>query len=271
MRGTSQRSLSSVWSRFAPVLDAAGNGSSALGEQLFTVLDALDSSSALKRGLADPARPGADKVALVRSLLAEGFDARVVDVVTWLVEERWTADADLAEAVEHLAVASVLVEARSRDALVTVEEELFTIMRGLVGSREARSALTAHGVTPADRGRLLDQVLAGRGDAATQTLARRAATHPRGRRFVATLTWYSEIGADLRGELVGLVTTSVPFTETQADRLGRLLADTYGKKVRLNFVVDPTVLGGLRVQVGADVIDATVLSRMTDARRRMAS
>jgi F-type H+-transporting ATPase subunit delta len=35
--------------------------------------------------------------------------------------------------------------------------------------------------------------------------------------------------------------------------------------------VDPHVLGGLRVQVGPEVIDATVLARLADARRRLAS
>lgn len=271
MRGTSQRSLSAVWTGFLPVLDAAGDDASVIGEQLFAVLDALDSSKALVRGLADPARPGDSKAALVRQLLGAGFDQRVVDVVAGLVAERWTADADLAEAVEHLAVAAMLVSARSRGQLQVVEDELFTIMRSLLGSREARSAISAPGVTVDDRLRLLDSVLAGRGDAVTQRLARRATSHPRGRRFVAALTWYSDIAAGLRDRLVALVTASQPFSEAQLDRLGRLLAQSYGKEVQLNFTVDPAVLGGLRIQVGDDIVDATVLSRMTDARRRMAS
>jgi len=35
--------------------------------------------------------------------------------------------------------------------------------------------------------------------------------------------------------------------------------------------VEPAVLGGLRIQVGADVVDSTVLSRLADARRRLVS
>ena len=271
MRGTSQRSLSTVWSGFEPVLQAAGDDASVIGEQLFAVLDALDSSKALVRALADPARSGDSKAALVRQILGGSLDPRVVDAVAGLVVERWTADADLVEAVEHLAVAALLVSARSRGQLQVVEDELFTIMRSLLGSREARSALSAPGVTVEDRLRLLDTVLAGRGDEVTQQLARRATSHPRGRRFVAALTWYSSIAAELRDRLVALVTASQPFSEEQLDRLGRILAQAYGKELQLNFTVDPAVLGGLRVQVGDDVVDATVLSRMTDARRRMAS
>ena len=49
------------------------------------------------------------------------------------------------------------------------------------------------------------------------------------------------------------------------------LATALGRRVELNVVVDPTVVGGLRVQSGPDVIDATVLARLADARRRLAS
>jgi F-type H+-transporting ATPase subunit delta len=34
-------------------------------------------------------------------------------------------------------------------------------------------------------------------------------------------------------------------------------------------VVDPAVLGGIRVEIGDDVIDGTISSRLDDARRRL--
>jgi F-type H+-transporting ATPase subunit delta len=36
-------------------------------------------------------------------------------------------------------------------------------------------------------------------------------------------------------------------------------------------VVDPEVLGGLRIDLGDDVIDGTVVSRLAEARRSIAS
>ena len=38
----------------------------------------------------------------------------------------------------------------------------------------------------------------------------------------------------------------------------------------LNELVDPDVIGGVRVEIGDDVIDGTVASRLDDARRRLA-
>ena len=39
--------------------------------------------------------------------------------------------------------------------------------------------------------------------------------------------------------------------------------------MHLNVVVDPEVLGGLRVEIGDEVIDGTIVSRLDDARRRL--
>jgi F-type H+-transporting ATPase subunit delta len=37
--------------------------------------------------------------------------------------------------------------------------------------------------------------------------------------------------------------------------------------VHLNVLVDPEVLGGIKVEIGDDVIDGTIASRLDDARR----
>ena len=34
-------------------------------------------------------------------------------------------------------------------------------------------------------------------------------------------------------------------------------------------VVDPDVIGGIRVEIGDDVIDGTIASRLDDARRKL--
>jgi F-type H+-transporting ATPase subunit delta len=40
--------------------------------------------------------------------------------------------------------------------------------------------------------------------------------------------------------------------------------------VRLNVDVDPAVLGGLRVEIGGELVDGTVSARLEEARRRLA-
>ena len=80
----------------------------------------------------------------------------------------------------------------------------------------------------------------------------------------------ADVIAQWRDRQVATVTTAHDLTPAQKERLGGLLERLLGRRVALNVVVDPRVVGGLRVQSGADVLDATVLARLADARRRLA-
>ena len=72
-------------------------------------------------------------------------------------------------------------------------------------------------------------------------------------------------------ELVATVTRRARRSPTaSSERLADALARQYGRPVHLNVVVDPDVIGGMRVEIGDDVIDGTVASRLDDARRRLA-
>ncbi len=270
MRGTSGASLAEAQSRFEPVLRAAGEGALALGEELFAVVDALDSSGALRRTLSDPSLPAESKQAVVDRVLASSFDPRVVEVVRTLAGSRWSADKDLAEAIESLAVAATLADAEARGTLETVEDELFRITRSLQGEREARQVLSDPTTAPERRAALVDALLAGKADRSTVAIARRATIALRGRRFVATLVAVGNVIAERRELLVATVTSAVALSDAQTQRLGTLLEQAYGRPVQVYVTVDPGVVGGLRIQVGADLVDNTVLSRLAGARRQLA-
>jgi F-type H+-transporting ATPase subunit delta len=61
---------------------------------------------------------------------------------------------------------------------------------------------------------------------------------------------------------VAVVTSAVPLTDGQKQRLGAALAKLYGRQMYLNLDVDPTVLGGISVRVGEEVIDGTIEERL---------
>lgn len=270
MRGTSLASLRATQLRFEPVLASVGTQALTLGEQLFAVVDALDSSGSLRRTLSDPAVDGGAKAGLVEGVLGR-LDPRVVDVVSGLVQERWSSADDLIEAVEHLGFDAVLASAQAGNELVRVEDELFRITRSLVGQREVRQALFDPRVPGDKRAVLAENLLRGKVADATLAVAKRAAAAPRGRRFVATLGLVGDLAAARRERLVAAVTSGSELSQAQLDRLGGILQQAYGQELQLNVTVDPEILGGLRIQVGADVVDSTVLARLADARRRLAS
>ena len=66
------------------------------------------------------------------------------------------------------------------------------------------------------------------------------------------------------------MTSAVPLTEQQRDRLAAALSAQLGFDVQINVVIDPEVVGGLRVSLGGELIDGTLASRIGDAQRRIA-
>ncbi|HRA51534.1 F0F1 ATP synthase subunit delta [Actinotalea sp.] len=270
MRGTSAASLEAVRTGFEPALRAAGGDAATLGAQLFAFVDALDSSGSLRRALSDPARSGADKAGLVRGLVGRTADPRVVTVLEAFAGGRWSREEDLVVAIETLAADAVLASAQAAGLLEQVEDELFRLDRVLIGQRELRRAVTDRAATPERRENLVHGLLDGRLLPATVQLVSRGARAPRGRTMSTMLSLMGRLAARRRQRLVAEVTSAAPLSAAQAARLTALLERSYGRAVQLNVAIDPEVLGGLRVQVGPEVVDSTVLSRIDDARRRLA-
>ena len=85
----------------------------------------------------------------------------------------------------------------------------------------------------------------------------------------ATHPVHQKVIADVQAQAVATVRVARPLPDAEVDRLAAALTAQYGRPVHLNLLVDPSVLGGIRVEIGDDVIDGTVSSRLDDARRRL--
>ncbi|GAB2682461.1 F0F1 ATP synthase subunit delta [Thalassiella azotivora] len=268
MRGSSRASLAAATERVEPLL--SGPDAARLGEELFAVARLLDSSAQLRRALSDPARDGQGKADLVGRLLGTQVAGVTLDVVQGMVRDRWSSAADLSDALEHLGVLAVVADAEQTGRLDTVEDELFRFGRVVDGDADLRRALDDRSVQAQAKRQVVERLLAGRAAPQTLTLVQQAVTAPRGRRLEAVLEEYSQIAADRRGRLVARVTAAVPLTEAQRLRLAGALTRIYGRPMHVDVDLDTEVIGGLRIQVGDEVIDATVLTRLDDARRRLA-
>lgn len=268
MRGTSQASRAAVLREFEPVATAAGDEGIVIAEQLFAVVDTLDKSGSLRRALTDPARPGADKATLVRRLFGS-LDERAVTVVAEFANARWSGEHDLAESIDDAGEVAVFTYAESQGTLEAVEEELFRVERLLTAERELLVAMSNRSATKAQRLALLEATMGGKLLPTTQALLTRVVGMPRGRRLIPSINALLEIAAARRGRSVANVTAAVELTAAQRTRLGEILKQAYGRDMQINVAVDPEVLGGIRVQVGSEVVDGTVLSRLDEARRRL--
>ena len=85
------------------------------------------------------------------------------------------------------------------------------------------------------------------------------------------LETYQKVAAEHRNRLVATVRVARDLDGQEQTRLQEALAAQYSRPVHLNVVVDPAVLGGIRVQIGDDVVDGTILRRLESAKRHLGS
>jgi F-type H+-transporting ATPase subunit delta len=269
LQGASRESLAAARDTLGTLLRAGDTDLAALSDELFDVTSLLDREKGLRRALTDPSRSGDDRAGLVRGLLSDRVGSAGLDVLVWAVRARWSAPRDLADAVELLAVEARVAAAEKAGRLDAVEDELFRTARVVAGSPELRVALADRSAPLDSRAALVEDLLAGKATDETRHLVRRAVVAPRGRSFDRTLEQYADVAADRRSRLVATVTATVPLTERQRERLGTALARLYGHEVQLNIQVDPALIGGIRVEIGDELIEGSVVSRLDDARRRL--
>lgn len=270
MRAASEASLAAASDRWEPVLAATTDSAARrLGEDLFAVVDALDSSASLRRALTDPSRDGDSKAALAQGLLGGKTADDVADLVAGVVRSRWSSEADLPEALEELGTAAVLTAAQSRGELVRVEDEIFRFERTLATQRDLRVALGSVDLPAQRRTSVVEALLGEKVAPETALLIGRTVGALRQRSVTARLDRIAQLAAARRRRVVATVTAATPMTEAQVARLTDILARMYGTEVQVNVGIDPEVLGGLRVQIGADVVDATVAGKVFEARRRI--
>ncbi|MDR3106705.1 MAG: F0F1 ATP synthase subunit delta [Bifidobacteriaceae bacterium] len=270
MAGGSAASLAKAKLEASRVLAKLKGREALVGDELFALTDALDADPALARALTNPNRPAAAKERLIRQAMSGHF-APAVELAAKVTALRWSKDRDLADALELLAFGANLAAAQAKKILAKVEEELFEVDTVLRNNRDLRTALGDRVASPTARVRLTNAVFAQAVSPETLYLLERLVRHPRGRGIRYALKYVGDLVADLRQRLVVVATSSAPLSQTQASSLTKLLAAEYGRDIQLNVSIDQSVIGGLRLRVGDDVVDGSLLTRFTLLRRDLAS
>lgn len=75
--------------------------------------------------------------------------------------------------------------------------------------------------------------------------------------------------ADERGEVTADVVSAQALSADQQKRLSETLASKTGKKVKLNARVDETLIGGMIVKLGSQMIDSSIRSKLTSLQNAM--
>lgn len=264
-RGGSAEAVAALTEELESVLSSSD--AAAVGAELFGVAATLRSEGALRRFATDGSVPAEGKAGVVGELFRGKVSDGTMTLLTSAVGRRWTATRDLPDALEQLGVVAQVRSAGRETGRLA--DELFAVAQAVKDNAEFRDALSDPARSKEDKARLLRTLLEGKALPATLALAEQALAGSY-RTVSAALADYQKIAAEVHGRNVATVRVARPLSDGEAERLADALSSQYGRPVHLNLVVDPRLLGGIRVEIGDDVIDGTVASRLDDARRRLA-
>ncbi len=267
MKGGSSKSLKVVLEKTEQVLSDGADGS-ALGADLFALARSQDDAHALRRALTEPAVPAGAKARLLRSLFETRVGDAAIQVAEVAVGQRWSSTRDFPDALEEASVAAYVAQADGAGHLDDLEDDLFRIGRIVEGSAGLREALNDQAVSWEGKRSLVADLLGDKVDPSTKALLEQAVAG-RHRALTSTLATYQRVAAKRRDSMIATVWVASPLSDEHRDRLANALSEQHSRQIHLNVVVDPAVLGGVRVAVGDEVLDSTVESRLKQAQRRL--
>ena len=269
LRAASRESLAAVVAEFDSI--AAGLDEAALttlSDELAAVARLLLGEPNLDRHLAEPSDNPAAKIALLEAVLSGKVGAPALDILRAAVSGRWSEQSNLVDTIEHVARLALLKRAEVRGEVAEVEDQLFKFGRVLDTQPRLTTLLGDYTTPAAGRIALLDKVVVG-GNATAKALLEQTVGLLRGERADEAVLDLAELAVARRGEVVAHVVAAAALTDTQSTRLAAVLTRIYGHPVSVQLHVDPSVLGGLTITVGDEVIDGSISSRLAAASTRL--
>jgi F-type H+-transporting ATPase subunit delta len=273
MRSASRRALKSVTDRFDAIAkDLDVPGLEKLSRELVSVAKMLDGEIVVTRYLTLPSEDAAPRVRLLERLLSGKVGDPTLELVRAAVSERWSANADLIDAVEHVSRQALLEVAAREDRVDEVEDQLFRFARILEAQPRLAVLLGEYGTPAEGRVELLRNVLksaTGSSNRITNSLLSQTIELLRGQSADDAVMFLAEAAVARRNEVVAQVTAAAVPSDAQRTRLTEVLSRIYGHPVAVQLQIDAALLGGLLISVGDEVIDGTLSSRLTAAEAQL--
>ncbi|ORV92999.1 ATP F0F1 synthase subunit delta [Mycobacterium interjectum] len=273
MRSASREALRALSDRFGTIAkDLDNKALSALSTDLVAVAKMLDREIVVTRYLTVPAEDAAPRVRLIERLVSGKVGDAALDVLRAAVSERWSANSDLVDAIEHISRQALLEVAERDDKVDEVEDQLFRVSRLLEAQPRLAILLGDYGSPAEGRIGLLRKVLESgstRVNPVTLSLLTQTIELLRGEPAEVAVKFLAEVAVARRGEIVAQVTAAAELSDTQRARLTEVLSRIYTHPVTVQLQIDPDVLGGLLIAVADEVIDGTLSSRLAAAEAQL--
>jgi F-type H+-transporting ATPase subunit delta len=272
IRSASRQALDELRKEEDAVFDGrtSAESLSKIAGDLYAVADLLVAQPRLRRNLGDPATDPDARVKLVESLLDGKIDAKSLRIVRAAVGLRWSTPWDLTDSLEGAGDTALFAAADKQNKIDQVEDELFRLERILEAEGEVAALLDEFTADPARRISLLDSLVGAKLHPVTLELLHHAVASQRKRSITLALDDLLEKASARRDRSVARVTSAVPLSNAQQERLAAALSAMYGRTISVRTALDPRVQGGLVVRVGDEVINGSIAHKLAKARNALA-
>lgn len=160
--------------------------------------------------------------------------------------------------------------ARDSKALPKVEASLATVQQALDESADFKALTTSPLIARGPAAKAVAATAAAlKLDATTTNFLGVLAQNRRLSQLPAIIRAFRQLAAAHRGETTAEVTSAHPLDAEQVDALKAQLRTRLGRDVTVDLSVDPSLLGGLVVKIGSQMIDSSIKTRLNSLAHAM--
>ena len=144
-----------------------------------------------------------------------------------------------------------------------VGRSLDSIEQAMTESADFRALVTSPLVSRADAGKTIRALVPALGlDSITGRFLGVLADNGRFSELRSVIRIFRELASDARGETKAEVTSAHPLGDDQIAALKTKLKARVGREITLDARVDPSILGGIVVRLGSQMIDASIATKL---------
>ena len=160
--------------------------------------------------------------------------------------------------------------ARESNQIDAVAKSLSALRAGLAESADLKTLTQSPIISRTDAEKAIEAVAkAMKLDTLTAKFLGVLAENRRLADLLAMIDAYDAIVAAHRGEVTAKVTSAHPLSAAQLKELAANLKTRVGRDVQIQASIDPAILGGLVVQLGSQLIDGSIRTRLNSFAQAM--
>ena len=167
----------------------------------------------------------------------------------------------MSEKVNAYAKALVLI-GRADNRLADIEDELFQFATVLKSNDQLRNTLNDANIAIEQRIAVIDTVLKGKALASTVGIISMLVASEHAGLIDEIVDAFIKEAAHTRSKEVATIRTAIALDDATVAKIAAALSKTTGKDLDVKVIVDESVMGGIIANVGDEVIDGSVKTRL---------